>query len=262
MGFGEIFGKSWREYSDNFKVLFKLFLYLSIIPTIVIFIIQVPYALEIFNLGVNPSVAAFNAISMQPKHIVVGALTAIASIVFLLFLYSSLVYNALYRKKEMSVKESLSGGKKYAWKYFLYCLVLGIFLIGLFILLIIPGIIFLIFWTFSAYILIGENKGILESLKESRRIVSGKWWRVFGYSLLFFIIIVGISIVFSIVGAIVGAVVLLFEGTNITGFHLLTSFISLLFDLGGRIITVPLAVLFFKNFYLDMKGSAGKTSKK
>ena len=91
---------------------------------------------------------------------------------------ASFIYNALYRKKEMSVGETLAGGKRYFWRFFWFSLVYGIFSFGLFLLFIIPGIIFMVFWLFSSYVLIGENKRILESLKESHNIVKGKWWRV------------------------------------------------------------------------------------
>ncbi len=47
----------------------------------------------------------------------------------------------------------------------------------------------MIFWIFASYIFIGENKGILESLKISHQIVKGKWWKVFGWTLLFVLIL-------------------------------------------------------------------------
>lgn len=263
MRFGEIFGKSWEEYGKNFMVFLKIFILLSIIPAVIFFIIQIPSTLEILKLGANPAVEDVLSVTSQSSSFLLTSIPiAIVSVLFSLFMSTCFIYNAVYRKKQMSFKETLKGGGKYFGKYLLYFLVFYIFLIGLFLLFVIPGIIFLIFWIFSSYILIGENKGTLESLKSSRNMVRGKWWKVFGYALLFILIAIGIGICFGVVGGILSLVLMAIFGNSVN-IQLVVGGISQLFNLGANLIVIPLGILFFKNFYLEMKDSkVEKKSKK
>ena len=245
MRFGELFSKSWQEYRQNFKVFTIIFLLLSVIPAIIYYLVLISLNLKSPELGTVGFSEILSTI-FQSKYLILIVFGIISALLGL-FMSASFIYNSLYRKKEMSVKKTLLGGKKYFWKYLLFSIVSFIFLAGLFLLLIIPGIIFMVFWTFSSYILIGQNKGILESLKTSHEIVRGKWWHTLWFSLLFGLIMVGISLVFSIGGGIINLVI---NSTLITGF------ITKLFSLGASLITIPLGVLFLKNFYLDMKGGS------
>jgi hypothetical protein len=105
-------------------------------------------------------------------------------------------------------------------------LILSFFWIGIlttlavslgFILLIIPGIIFAIWFQFSTYILIKENKKGTQALSSSRKLVEGYWWSVFGRIVVSIIIGFLISFVCGIVPFIGSflAVVLLYPFTII-----------------------------------------------
>jgi hypothetical protein len=263
MRFGELFGKSWQEYKSNFKVFLIIFLLLSVIPSVIYFVASIPLNLKFLNLT-ESGLSEMFSLMLQLKYVIPSIILGILMFLLGLLMSASFVYNSLYRKKEMSVRETLMGGKKYFWKYFLFSIVYFIFLGLLFLLFVIPGIIFLIFWMFASYILIGENKGILESLKISHDIVRGKWWRVFGYALLFMLIAIAISIGFSIVGGIINVIIglpFLIKGATQSGFvYIITEFVRTIANLGAGVITTPLAILFFKNFYLDLK-KGGKSKK-
>ena len=127
-----------------------------------------------------------------------------------------------------------------------------VFLLGLFLLLIIPGIIFMIYWIFGSYVFLDEDKGILYSLKKSRQLVKGNWWKMFGYLILIMIIL----FIFAILIGIILALPILFSGNSI---------VYIAFD-GISNLIVSLAfygflTLFFKNIYLEWKGKS-KTDKK
>lgn len=62
-------------------------------------------------------------------------------------------------------------------------------LVLLFLLLIIPGIIFSVYWMFTSSIVALRGKWGISAIQYSGQIVKGKWWKVFGYSLLFSIMI-------------------------------------------------------------------------
>jgi hypothetical protein len=74
-----------------------------------------------------------------------------------------------------------------------------------FLLLIVPGIIFLIWFSLVIPVIIVEQKSVFESLGRSRRLVSNRWEKTFGLLLTFGIIIV---VAEWIVGWIVNALVL------------------------------------------------------
>lgn len=57
--------------------------------------------------------------------------------------------------------------------------------LGGFILLIIPGIIFSVWFMFSQFALIFENIRGAQALLRSKELVIGHWWRIFFYSLIF-----------------------------------------------------------------------------
>jgi len=104
---------------------------------------------------------------------------------------------------------------KSAWsgligRFFVLNLLVGLIVFFGFILLIIPGIIFAIWFMFSTYILIFEKKGILESIGRSRELVSGYFWSVLGYTALFQIltmIVVGLlNMVIPLVGSLITVV--------------------------------------------------------
>jgi hypothetical protein len=82
---------------------------------------------------------------------------------------------------------------------FLVGLLTGLAIMGGFILLIIPGIIFLVWFALSSYVYVYEGIGGTEALKRSKYYVSGRWGAVFWRFFFLFIISVVISIVIGII---------------------------------------------------------------
>lgn len=245
--FGKLFSKSWGEYKYNFGTIFKIFFWLLLIP----FLAQSLIFLFSFE-GIdftNPSsvLEMFSPLLLIVLFIVI-ILNIISGMVY--------IYMSFYQKPQNKItfKQSVKGGLKYFWKY-LGLLIVSIFLLAiLFILFIIPGIIFMIFWAFATFVLIRENTGIWESLKRSKLIVKGRWWRTFGYVILLGLIMMLISGVFSIpetaytiFSIASGRLIGLISANPPIAF--VVSLITFL----ARLITVPLTILFMKNFYLDLR---------
>ncbi len=57
---------------------------------------------------------------------------------------------------------------------------MGLIIATGFILLIIPGIIFLYWFALAPYVLVDQDLGVIESLKKSRELVKGKFWEIIG----------------------------------------------------------------------------------
>ncbi|MEK6934235.1 MAG: hypothetical protein AABW75_05160 [Nanoarchaeota archaeon] len=258
MGFGEVFGKSWKEYKVNFRSIFIFMSIFILIPGLLVILFN------IFSIGNN---ANLQKILFNPSLVNMGKSEAyffifslLMSLVamFLLLLTEAGLINVSLGKNKYSFKELRDGGLNSLGKFIIFSLVLMIFLGGLFLLLIIPGIIFVIYWIFAVYVFFGEKKGILYSLRRSMEIVKGRWWRVFGYSILMILIMVGINIAASLITLPTTIIYLI----NITmgkeissGLFILNSILEVIASFVGNLISIPLFVLFFKNLYLDMKKS-------
>jgi len=266
--FGDLLSDSWDEYKKNFKIYFNVFLLLVVIPSLVLFVYQAPHT---YNL-LTQNIESFQDILdiFGTKYMIIMNVLWIITLALAMFMSISLIYNSIYKKNKMSVEQTLKGGKKYFWRYIFFSLVYLIFIIGLSLLLIIPGLIFIVYWLFAPYILIKENKGIIASLKSSYCLVKGRWWKTFWTLLLFALVLILILIIFSVVSAILNVLIMIpfvFSAVSKNGFEilltkgfftnlpfsafLLTNLVSKIFELGQTLIIAPLSILFFKNLYLE-----------
>jgi len=130
-------------------------------------------------------------------------------------------------------------------------------LIPLFLLLIIPGLIFAVYWTFVLYALITDNSGIGGAFSHSKRVVSGRWWTVFGYLFLFGLIIVGLTIgvlvLVFIVGVFAGIIFHVGGMAENMNAELIFGFIGALIMGLFQMLITPLSLTFMEKFYLNLK---------
>lgn len=70
------------------------------------------------------------------------------------------------------------------WKYLLAIFILGIVVALGMILLIVPGIIFALMFSFTPFIVVDRGLGPIDAMKESKRITYGHKWRLLGLALL------------------------------------------------------------------------------
>ena len=103
-----------------------------------------------------------------------------------------------------------------------------------FILLIIPGIIFLVFLSVSVAAFIVERLGAVDSMKRSWRLVSGNWWHT-----------LGVIVVASILAGIVNGILTAIGGSSFLG--------SWIFSSIAQIITAPWVALVYVLLYVDLR---------
>lgn len=297
--FGELFSESWKEYLSNFRFFLIILLLFVLVPGIIGYLVGLPINTEIAKLSQNASVSEDYTIFSE--HVFSWSLLIVWGIIaFLLsiFAYASIIYGSFHKKKLIDFKTSLVGGRKYFFRFlgltvivlfifFMLFVVAGItagitayisslslssimiLLILLFVLVIIAIIALIVYlgvkWSFSAYHLISENKGVFESLRESNKMVYRKWWRTFGYLLLFGIILFAISFAISFVFGIINLILNpnlltnVLSGKSLEGYSdplwYINGIINLISQFFTNLITVPLSLLFGKNFYLSRRKS-------
>lgn len=81
---------------------------------------------------------------------------------------------------DLSVKEVFSSSWNLLFKFSILDIVVGLIVGVGFVLLIIPGVLFFVWFYFAGFELITKGTGVLESMGNSKRLVQGKFWKVFG----------------------------------------------------------------------------------
>ena len=128
---------------------------------------------------------------------VIGAISYIGSLFLWLWAIPSLLYNL---KENTGIKESYKRGFKilgpYIWVYFLLTIIIA----GGFLLFIIPGILFSIWFSLAIFILVFEERKGFNALFRSKHLVKGKFWGVLVRFLVLGLIIgLGLFLVFALI---------------------------------------------------------------
>lgn len=217
-GFGELFTDSWKEFGDKLVDFIKIYGLFYLLPAVIIIIFG--------SIGVFLTMFVAQDAGDWVWAITIPLLIILAFIlIFFFIIYSWSLIEASLSKKSLKLSEYMSRAKKSFWKYLGFIIVMVFFTICLYLLLVIPGIIFSVYWVFAMFFLVGKDMKILESLGASFDLVRGRWWRVFGYGLLLLLIAMPVLIISAF----------------IPGASLVLNFVIGIYG-----------VIFFKNLYLDL----------
>jgi len=232
---GKILSESWKNFKENFRLILLITLIVYIpIATILAFI---PVDNLIKQQGFLNSLQIYTRI-VQILEFLVGIIASMA----IAYIIKSKIDGQIVGFGQ-ALKKSLS-----KWPAAIGTeLILGIFLLGLTLLLIIPGIIYYVYWTFVLYVVVLQDKFGKSALDYSKAIVKDRWWKVAGYSLIF-------GLLQLIVLASTYAPLMFFLPEN----FFVTIITDLIFDIVASFFTV-VSVIFFINFDSTKKEIATKT---
>lgn len=161
----EIIQQSWNIYEENFKKLLKIMLWGFVITSISTGMV---YAVDTLYAG--------NAWS----EAILGFLAGLPQLLAALWMTITLIgiANTLLEKKSFDTKKSMRAGFKFFIPAVIVILSVALAEAVGFILFIIPGIIFSVWFAFSVYETILEKKKPIEAMKESKKLSAGRWWIV------------------------------------------------------------------------------------
>jgi hypothetical protein len=128
------------------------------------------------------------------------ALISVAILFLIYFITRAYLGNFLLVKNNYQGKgrEIFKETKKYFWPY-IWLTILNTILILLWaMLLIIPGIVFSVFYSLAVYVFFFEDKRGLDAIKRSYQLVRGYFWPVFGRACLIGFVIWLVLMIFSI----------------------------------------------------------------
>ena len=181
---GKLFRGAWTIYKAKFSTLAKIIL----VPIV------------IMALGLRLMVG-----HMVPVMIAFGGLIYVVGIITLIFASIALIITVI---SGTDFAESYRRSPKFFWPMVWVSILGGVMTIGGFVMLIVPGIMIALWFTFSRYLVITENRRGLNALTQSRAYVRGYWWAICGRGIL-----MGISV--AVVSGISSAVLSGIFGTSI-----------------------------------------------
>ena len=116
-------------------------------------------------------------------------LVGIAAMIFFLFAAPSLPYVQLQgvQGKQVTLGEALKVGMKFFWRFYGLSILVGLIVIGGFILLIIPGLFMLKRYYLAPYYMFDQNLGISEAMRKSAadsKVFPGAIWGLLGVSVV------------------------------------------------------------------------------
>jgi len=110
---------------------------------------------------------------------VFSAVDFLCSIIVSAWSYASLLFVVKDRKEGIDFKEALERGWTRIVPFFWISSFVFAAVLGGTIFFIIPGVIFSVWFLFSACVLVAEGKKGVSAMKRSRQLVKGRWWDVF-----------------------------------------------------------------------------------
>lgn len=181
--FSELLKNSFNIWRAHFSGFIKIYLwgaYYSLIPLAIIFIGTIMSGL----------LKSQFSVFLQAIFIFLFFLSFLFIFFFLLQAYAGM-FVFVKKNYEGTAQEAFKEARPWAMPYLGLSLLTVILILLWSLLLIIPGIIFSIFYSFAVYALFFEDKKGLAAIKRSKSLVKNYWWpvagRVFGFSLLLWI---------------------------------------------------------------------------
>lgn len=199
-GVFELLKAAWAQYTANFSVLVPVMLIsgLGLYLQSVIMHFYTPIITTTTRGNFTTTTTSLGSTG--------NSLAIIAGVIYLIGILwgmGAILNRINHMDQPMTVGGALSAGKAFIWPLFITILLVALTVIVGFILVIIPGIIFAIWYSLSTYIVVAEHKSGVAAMKASKEYVKGYWLAILGRALALGIVM---AIVIGIISSIVNTV--------------------------------------------------------
>ncbi len=232
----EIIKKSWETYYQNWKK-FIPYMILMFVPSVILVFIGV------FGLQIEQFISRGSLVFLN--NLLITAIN-VAILLFILWTTIALTKNLrqIIEKKEIvGLKQIFTQTSKYLWPIIWSSFLMVLAVLGGFVMLFIPALIFAIWFVYIFYTVIFEDKKGISSLKASRELVVGRWWKTLWLILVpsfFFGIIILI-----VQNAFITPLSILLEKTSLTYIFLRAFIINIISAISTPLSALPMIYLYF-----------------
>jgi hypothetical protein len=190
----KILEEAWSLYYGRIKT----FLGIMIVP----FLVNIAVMILLIAVGfLNFSGSKESFTGFSPFLLVLFGVIIIITIIIQIWSQVSLIYAIKDSKESIGIKESYKRALSKIVPFFWISFLAGIIVLTGLILFIVPGIIFILWFSFSTFILIDEDLRGTKALYKSREYVQGKmgsiFWCFLSIGLIMFFVMFFLSFVFG-----------------------------------------------------------------
>jgi hypothetical protein len=192
----DLIKKAINIFSKKENAIFLAEIYLPILPLSIISRVQgyIPTSL------IDSNAMWFNLVFgvLQILYLLIGVFVMIAGIVAL---------GKVVGGGELSVKKTFGSSWKYYWIFLLLSIVLVLIYFFGFILLIIPGLLFVVWFAFSRFMMIEKDLGVKQALAKSKELAKGIYWKILGRLIIFGVFTVIVQMILSVIPYGLGSII-------------------------------------------------------
>lgn len=197
----QLFKEGWNLFKLKLRVSIKILL-APYLAGLVIFIIMWQLGYTEGFMQPSQQGGLYPRFDLGVGGYVAWGLAILAFIFVYIWSQASVIYAVVKPNANVGVRESYAVGFRKMMPLLWIGIITGLAVLGGLVLLIIPGIIFAIWYSFASYILFTEDKRGVAALQASRYYVKGNLGRVFGRGIVIGLCLIVFSIVVDLIGNI------------------------------------------------------------
>ncbi|MBU0647957.1 hypothetical protein KJ855_02145 [Patescibacteria group bacterium] len=203
IGVGELITTSFREFWRNLWVFIKVELIKYLVIFGVLVIVGAIFAL--FYFAVKDTLTGNEAMEIAAIAIIVGLVMVwtLVSVIFGLWSVAAKVEIVTFGEENIGAIDAYKRTWSKLFEFWWVMLVLGLIMSGGFVLLIIPAIIFGVWYSFSEFILISREERGLDVLVKSKAYTRGMWWDVFWRMAVAIAIVMGVAVGMDVIAQMI-----------------------------------------------------------
>jgi len=240
----DLMRESWTLYKNNFLFFIKIAAWL-LIPAVILTVLP----------ALDTGGKFFGLINIFSLLVYLFTIFFLASLISIALV---LAINGLLKKERVDMKAIYNASYSKIISYIWISVLVTVAILGGTLLLIIPGIIFSIWFSFSLYILILSGSRGTQSLSESRELVKGYFWPVlWRWVAPYFVFGLLLTVIFVIPVYLIGLAI----GNPMAGFAAETPWWADLISSVFSILTVPLFTIIGVLLYNSLKKEKESTVK-
>lgn len=171
--FGTLFRTAWDQYKKRAMPLLAVMLISAVVIGSLVIALMLCAT-------IGGAMLAHFTDERTAAYLVIALVSFLLLMATLLVLWSQTAMVAMVVNEKLGIIEAFQAGWTYLWPMAWVLTLLSAILLAGFALGLLPGILFLVWFTFCMFVLLEEDRRGMDALLASREYVRGHWWNTFG----------------------------------------------------------------------------------